>query len=85
MFDLRLEKMQALGSSYWSTRILSQLEYANELSILANNQYDDLVDELIDFLAGRSQQDGAITQDTATRAEEMLKVLSPQAKQYTLL
>ena len=85
MFDLRLDKMKALGSSYWSTRILSQLEYANELSKLANNQYDDLIDQLIVFLAGRSHQDGAITQDTATRAEEMLKVLSPQAKQYTLL
>ncbi len=85
MFDLRLEKIKALGSSYWSTRILSQLEYAHELSKLANNQYDQLVNEAIAFLVNRSQPDGAITQATAARAEEMLKVLSPQAKQHKLL
>jgi alpha-mannosidase len=85
MFDLRLEKMKALGSSYWSTRILSQLEYANELSKLANNQCDELVNQTIAFLAGRSQRDSAITQETAVQAEEILKVLSPQAKQHKLL
>jgi alpha-mannosidase len=85
MFDLRLEKMKALGSSYWSTRILSQLEYAHELSQLADHQYDPLVEQVIAFLANRSQQEGAITQETAARAEETLKTLSPQAKLHTLL
>ncbi len=85
MFDSRLEKMKAPGSSYWSTRILSQLEYAHELSKLADNQYDDLVNQSIDFLVHSSQQDGAITQATAARAEEMLKALSPHAKQHKLL
>jgi alpha-mannosidase len=85
MFDLRLEKMQALGSSYWSTRILSQLEYSHELSKLADNQYDELIDQVIAFLDDRSRQDSAIAQEPATRAEEILKALSPQAKQHTLL
>ena len=85
MFDLRLEKMKALGSSYWSTRILSQVEYAHELSKLAGSQYDELVNQVIVFLADRCQKDGAITQETAAHAEETLKVLSPQAKQHTLL
>ena len=85
MFDLRLDKIKALGSSPLSTRILSQLEYANELSKLAGNQYDELIEQVIAFLASRSQQDGALTQETTERAEEILKVLSTQAKQHTLL
>jgi alpha-mannosidase len=85
MFDPRLEKMKATGSSYWNARIISQLEYANELSKLAGNQYDELINQVISTLAERSQQDGAITQETALRAEEILQALSPQAKQHKLL
>jgi len=85
MFDLRLEKMKATGDSYWGDRIISQLEYANELSKLAGNQYDELIEQVISTLAELSQQDGAITQETALRAEETLQVLSPLAKQHKLL
>jgi alpha-mannosidase len=85
MFDPRLEKMKATSDSYWSARIISQLEYANELSKLAGNQYDELINQVISTLAERSQQDGAITQETALRAEEILQALSPQAKQHKLL
>ncbi len=85
MFDLRLEKMKATGNSYWGDRIISQLEYANELSKLAGNQYDELIEQVISTLAERSQKGGAITQETALRGEETLQVLSPLAKQQKLL
>jgi len=85
MFDLRLEKLKPLSGSYWGTRITSQIEYANELSKLAGGAHDGVVDQVITFLAVRSQLDGAITQETAQQAEKMLASLSNEAKSYRLL
>ena len=83
MFDPRLEDLKRASSSYWTTRIASQLEYAHQLSRLAAGAHDRLIGETIAALAERCGEE-PITKAAALSAEAQLASLSAEAKRYRL-
>jgi alpha-mannosidase len=82
MFDLRLDQLKQKANGYWPSRIINQLQYAHELSLVDGGKYDVLVDQTIAFLVERSEKDTAVTETTARLAEDMIRSLSPAAKKY---
>src|SRR5450759_3385467 len=83
MFDPRLEDLKRASSSYWTTRIASQLEYAHQLSRLAAGAHDRLIEGTIAALAERCGEE-PITKAAALSAEAQLASLSAEAKRYRL-
>jgi alpha-mannosidase len=83
MFDPRLEDLKRASSSYWTTRIASQLEYAHQLSRLAAGAHDRLIEGTIAALAERCGEE-QITKAAALSAEAQLASLSAEAKRYRL-
>ncbi|HHY22835.1 MAG TPA: alpha-mannosidase [Clostridiaceae bacterium] len=76
-------KSKALG--YWSERIISQLEYALELSLINSNQYNELIKNTVEFLDKKLVEDGSITKCSALEAEKMLGSLSEAAKKFKII
>ncbi len=85
MFDLRLEKLQNQNTAPWSERIISQLEYARELSNLAGGKHDSIIEDTIAFLVRKNEDSGSLTKTAAMEAEKMITSLSAEAKKYEII
>lgn len=70
---------------YWAERIISQLLYARELSKVAGDRYDTVVERAVEQVERVLAQEGAITRTLALEAEEMLADLAQAAKSYRVL
>ncbi|NLO83233.1 MAG: alpha-mannosidase [Clostridiales bacterium] len=78
-----IKKNKALG--YWGNRVLSQLEYALALSEVKNDQYDELIEMVAQFIWDEVEREGVITQTTCKKAESMLAPLSEEAKKFNVI
>jgi alpha-mannosidase len=81
----KLDEIKKKCSGYWSERIISQLEYACNLSKVNGGKYEGVIGKAIDFLAGRYDGDSAITRETAQKAEEIILELSVAAKSFKMV
>ncbi|MBQ7378509.1 MAG: alpha-mannosidase [Clostridia bacterium] len=72
-----------LGSSQYAARIVSQLNYAANLSRALDGKYDETVKDAILWLCEAIRGDGEVlTKASALQAEQMLMPLSKDAKTY---
>lgn len=69
----------------WGDRIVSQLEYALELSRLNNGEYDTTVAAAAECVENALKKEGAITKTAAEAAEKLLTPLSAKAKETKLI
>ena len=76
----KLGLMKNKTTGYWSERILTQLEYGLRLSLVYDNYSGGLIEEAVEFLYSRFEEDGTITKNTALQTENMIKSLSEKAK-----
>ncbi len=65
-------------------RILSQLEFAAELSHTKNGQFDKVVEKAADILLEGINKDGTLTNNTCMDAETVLLKMKDAAKAYTV-
>ena len=82
---MKLSDLKAKAKGYWAERIISQLEYAAKLSHVSGNDFGGLIDKTVDFLAEKFAEEGAITKQTATEAENIIISLSEEAKKYKIV
>jgi len=80
-----LDSVRDRSANYWADRILSQLEYADRLSMVNGGAYDELINTVCNFVFGRFKEEGTIASKTALDAESMLGKLSEQAKKYKMI
>ena len=85
MLTQLLAEIKDRSTNYWSGRILSQLEYADKLSMVKEGKYDQLINSVCSFIKERYGADGTITSKTALEAESMLKEMAEEAKKYKML
>ncbi len=78
-----MRKQKNLG--YWGDRILYQIEYADKLSELKDNQHHGLINDVMEFLYGEFIKDGAVTKTASQKAEKMLAELSGEAKKFKMI
>ena len=69
--------------SKWAERICSELVYLDHLSELHGGKFDARIEEALDALLARIEEDGTITSKTVTDIEGMLADLAPAAKKIT--
>ena len=70
----KILSMQNSGnaSGYWAQRILAQLGYGSKISKIKDGKYDTLINNAIQYVYDKFQEEGAITKDTAIKAEGMI-------------
>lgn len=78
-----LKEKAPLG--YWGDRVVSQLEYANQLSRIKEGRYDELISSALSLITGAYSEEGAITKDSVLKAESIISVLSEEAKKFTMI
>lgn len=66
-------------------RIISETEFAIRLSESLNGKYDDIINSELDFLSSAMEEEGCLTKSVCAKAEEMLMVMSKDAKEYKLI
>lgn len=81
----REEQYHITPPGAWQRRILAQLEFALTLNQESKDEYAPLIRQVLDFLLGRIAQSGAITNEDALFAENMLLPLSAAAREYNLI
>lgn len=83
---LELKKLKGKYlTGYWGNRILSELEYAYNLSSISNHQYDQLIESALHFIEGKCSLEKAISKDTALQTEKMITKLSAEAKRFKMI
>lgn len=66
-------------------RILAETEFSIRLSEERGGEFDALLDEALDFMQARMDEDGVLTKRTCEEAERILLPLSGAAKEYSLI
>lgn len=82
------EKLEALSKKtqgYWSERILSELRYACKLSQVSGGKFDGIIGNAASYLLDRFDADGAVTKETAQKAENMMLELYETAKSFKMI
>ena len=67
------------------TRILSEMNFALQLSARMENKFDADIESALSLLENAMKEDGVLTNSVCRQAEELLLPLSAAAKEYTLL
>ncbi len=68
-----------------NTRIISELEFAINLSRVKQGAFDAVLDQALDYLLVCQQENGALTNQNCEEAERMLQPLEAEAKTYQLI
>ena len=84
--DANVHKLKnSVGTHYWANRIIGQLWFGKQLSIMLNGKYDALLEEVSDWLLDEFNKDKILYPDTARTAEQKLIVMKEDAKKYKLI
>ena len=81
------DTLEQLGSNtgYWADRILAELRYAVKLSKINGGTHDSLINDAVQYLNEKSEEEGVISKQAALHAEKMIMELSSVAKNFRLL
>jgi len=81
------DKLEELRSNkgYWAERILSELRHGVKLSKVNGGAFDELICDAVKYLDEKVKEEGAITKETALKAESMIMELSSAAKSYRMI
>lgn len=66
-------------------RIISELEFAINLSEAENGRYDGVLEEALDYLLSCMQEQGVLTNQACEKAEDILSPMEAAAKEYKLI
>ncbi len=69
----------------WNRRVLAEIEFSIRLSREQMGRFDETVDQVLDYLLERMEEDGVLTIASCRMAEQMLLPLSEAAKEYELI
>lgn len=79
------EQAHVTRPSKANTRIISELEFAMNLSSAEGGKYDQEIEATLDYLLERMQLQGVITNQDCDKAEDMLASMEAAAKEYKLI
>lgn len=83
-FD-KLKRLESVcGVNYWSHRIGAEILYLASLSKAADNAYNARIEEALDYLMAKLDDNHSIIRPDAEHAEQMLADLSEAAKAITV-
>ncbi|MBS6194296.1 MAG: hypothetical protein KH828_01765 [Clostridiales bacterium] len=68
-----------------NTRIISELEFALNLSEEQDGRFDDILGTALDYLLNQMDTEGVLTNSACEKAEEMLEPMAAAAKEYKLI
>lgn len=72
------------GQSRATTRIVSEIGYAAELSTAKGHIYDGIVEQAAQYILDCKERDGVLTNSACNEAEQILMPLSAEAKAFTV-
>lgn len=81
----REEAMRITPPSPMIKRILAEIEFSINLSMENEGKFDAYIQEALDYLTAKMQEDGVLTNSACRAAEEILLPLVPAAKEYKLI
>lgn len=81
----QLSDIKNKTSGYWANRVISQLEYAIELSKVEDDRFNDSIKNAVEFLNRELVENGSITKGAVSKTEEMLSELTTAAKNFKIL
>ena len=84
-FVSAMGKLWKHGQGYWAERILSELEYASEVSKVFGGKHDVLLSNTAQYLLDAYCRDREISKAVTLNAESMLGEISKDAKRYHVL
>ena len=84
IFD-KITYLQEKSHGYHAIRATTQLRYAYRISEVNDFKYNDIVLKAADVLLGDLNINGSITKNAAKECEDILSVLSEEAKKYTMI
>ncbi|WP_418558122.1 glycoside hydrolase family 38 C-terminal domain-containing protein [Hominenteromicrobium sp.] len=69
----------------WIRRILAELEFSLQLTASLGGKYDAQVEAALNFLQGKMEEAGVLTQKACVEGEGLLLPLQKEAKSYSLI
>ena len=79
------EHMRVTRPNRANHRILSELEFALHVSEEQQGRYDEVLEQAIDFLLGKVEAQGVLTNQDCQEAEKILAPMAEEAKSYKLI
>ncbi len=79
------EHMRVTRPNRANHRILSELEFALHLSEEQQGRYDEVLEQALDFLLGKVEAQGVLTNQDCQEAEKILAPMAEEAKSYKLI
>ncbi|MHB8962405.1 MAG: glycoside hydrolase family 38 N-terminal domain-containing protein, partial [Saccharofermentanales bacterium] len=80
----KIRKLKTAGKSYFAERLITELEYAVEISKASGDRFDAAVNEAIILAYDSFGKNGAITKKTVSECEKILLPLQSSAKKTKL-
>jgi alpha-mannosidase len=81
----REEQAHITPPSKWCLRILSELEFALNLSAEENGRFDESIERALDYMLLSTRQEGTLTGSACEHAETLLSPLQEAAKAYQVI
>ncbi|MBN2852760.1 MAG: alpha-mannosidase [Clostridia bacterium] len=83
--EIKLNELKSKVNGYWGERIISQLYYANNLSVVHENKYEDLINKALDLILDSHEKEGSLTNAAAKQAEEIILPIADLAKSFQMI
>lgn len=83
-FYSKFRKIQGAVNTEIGKRVNAEIRYAMEISKAQDGKYDMHINNAIEYLYTKLTSEGVISNEAATKAEEMLLPIKPEAKKYKL-
>ncbi len=81
----QISALKDKAQGYWGIRIISQVEYAVELSKTLAGRHLKTIEKAVELLTGHFHLEGVITKAAAQEAEGVLSALAEDAKSFQML
>lgn len=79
------ENLKKAASGIWAERILAQIGYAMKLSEVREGKFDSIIEEAVNYLNGKYEEEGALSKASALKAESMISQMSAEAKDLKII
>ena len=78
--EIYFENLKKSASGIWAERILAQLGYAMKLSQTKEGKFDGIIEDAINYLNERYEEEGALSKASALKAESIISRMAAEAK-----
>ena len=83
-YEEKIFVAEKFRGSYWAERIAAEIGYAARVSRVNGDKHKEIIEQAADYLISAYENDGALTNQAAQTAEQMLTPVSEDAKKLTV-